>query len=65
MEMKFLDILSKDFSNLSYDDIRSIRVQYDLLSHWEDLTGTFSAMDGELLRYILHAKIPLEKIDSS
>jgi hypothetical protein len=34
----------------------------DLLSHWESLLGTFSVMEGELLRFILAYKIPLEKI---
>ena len=34
----------------------------DLLSHWESLLGTFSVMEGELLRFIIAYKIPLEKI---
>ena len=62
MEMEFLDILPKDYSEMTYDDIRHIKMQYDPLRHWEDLTGTFSVMDGELLRFLLHAKIPLEKL---
>ena len=33
----------------------------DPLHHWEDIRGVFSVVDGELLRYILHTKIPLEK----
>jgi hypothetical protein len=47
---------------MTYDDIRHIKMQYDPLRHWEDLTGTFSVMDGELLRFVLHTKIPLEKL---
>ena len=62
MGISFLDILSKDYSEMTYDDIRHIKMQYDPLPHWEDLTGVFSVMDGELLRFILHAKIPLEKL---
>ena len=62
MEMGFLDILPKNYSEMTYDDIRHIKMQYDPLRHWEDLTGTFSVMDGELLRFILHAKIPLKKL---
>ncbi len=34
----------------------------DPLPFWEELTGVFAIMDGELLRYILHSKIPLEKL---
>jgi hypothetical protein len=62
MEMTFLDILPKDYSKMTYDDIRHIKMQYDPLRYWEDLTGTFSVMDGELLRFLLHTKIPLEKL---
>ena len=62
MGISFLDILPKDYSEMTYDDIRHIKMQYDPLPHWEDLTGVFSVMDGELLRFILHAKIPLEKL---
>lgn len=62
MEIPFLDILPKDMSNLSYDQIRLIRMDRDPLPHWEEITGIFSVMDGEILRFILHAKIPLEKL---
>ena len=53
---------SQDHSDMNYDEIRHIRMDYDPLPHWEELTGTFSVMNGELLRFILHAKIPLEKL---
>ena len=33
----------------------------DPLNHWEEIRGIYSIMDGELLRYILQSKIPLEK----
>ena len=61
MEMIFLDILPKKYTEITYDDIRHIKMQYDPLRHWEDLTGTFSVMDGELLCFILNSKILLEK----
>ena len=62
MEMEFLDVLPKDYSKMTYDDIRHIRMDKDLLSHWESIFGMFSVADGEILRYLLHAKIPLEKL---
>ena len=62
MEMTFLDILPKDYSNISYDQIRHIKMDENPLTHWENLMGTFAIIDGELLRFILHAKIPLEKL---
>jgi hypothetical protein len=62
MNVEFLDILPNDLSELSYDNLRHIRMDKEPLPHWESIIGHFSVMDGELLRYILHAKIPLEKL---
>ena len=62
MEMPFLDILPKDYSNMSYDDIRHIRMDADLLPSWDKIIGLFSIADGEVLRFILHSKIPLERL---
>ena len=53
MDIPFLDKLPQDHSDMNYDEIRHIRMDYDPLPHWEELTGTFSVMDGELLRFIL------------
>tara|TARA_R110002072_G_scaffold302796_1_gene488812 strand:- start:5201 stop:5635 length:435 start_codon:yes stop_codon:yes gene_type:complete len=61
MEMDFLDILPKDYSDMSYTHIRHIRMDREPLPHWELITGLFSTVDGEILRYLLHSKIPLEK----
>lgn len=61
MEMPFLNILPKDHSELSYDDIRHIHMDKEPLPHWESIAGMFSTADGEILRYILQDKIPLEK----
>jgi hypothetical protein len=52
----------KNHSKMSYEDIRNIKMDYSPLKHWEELTGRFSTMHGELLRYILHTKVPLEKL---
>jgi len=54
--------MSRDYSDISYDIIRDIKMDEEPLQHLEELLGVFSVMDGELLRYILHAKIPLEKL---
>jgi hypothetical protein len=62
MELPFLDILPKDYYEMNYDDIRHIRMQDNPLPFWDKITGIFSVVDGEILRYILHAKIPLEKL---
>jgi len=61
MEIPFLDNLPKHYKKMSFRQIRHIRMDSKPLPHWETLYGTFSTMDGELLRYIVHAKIPLMK----
>lgn len=62
MKVEFLDILPKDLSEMNYNNIRRIRMGKNPLPHLEEIFGMISTMDGEVLRYILHAKIPLEKI---
>ena len=56
----FVD-LPEDYSKMTYEHIRGIASDQNPLEHWEDIKGTFAIMDGELLRYILHYKVPLEK----
>jgi hypothetical protein len=62
VEMPFLDILPKNYAAMSYDEIRHMRMDKEPLPHLEALMSHFSTMDGEILRYILYAKIPLEKL---
>jgi hypothetical protein len=62
MDMIFLNILPKNYVEMSYDEIRHMRMDNEPLPHLEALMSHFSTMDGEILRYILYAKIPLEKL---
>ena len=62
MEVTFLDILPKDYSKMSYKDILQMRMDKEPLPHLEEINGMLSTMDGEMLRFILHSKIPLEKL---
>lgn len=62
MEMEFLDILPKDYSKMNYDAIRHIRMDSDSLPFWDKTIGLFSIADGEILRFILHTKLPLERL---
>ncbi len=62
MEMTFLDILPKDFSELNYQQLDTIRQDKEPLSFWSALVGMVSTADGEILRFILENKIPLDKI---
>ena len=32
------------------------------LPHWESIFGMFSVIDGEILRFVLHNKISLERL---
>jgi len=55
------ETLPENHADMDYSQIRQIGMDEDPLDHFEDIRGTFSVMDGELLRFILHAKIPLER----
>lgn len=54
--------LAENYKNLSYERLEAIAKDSDMLQHWEDLLGRFATMEGELLRFILHYRIPLEKL---
>lgn len=62
MEMTFLDILPKDYSELSYKQLDTIRQDEEPLPFWSTLVGLVSTADGEILRFILENKIPLDKL---
>lgn len=60
MQTDFLEI-PKEYANLSYQSIEEIRLDDDPLAHLEELCGMFSTLSGEILRFILHTQLPLEK----
>lgn len=62
MEMSFLDVLPKDLSELTYKHLDSIRQDKEPLLFWISIVGMVSTLDGEILRFILENKIPLDKI---
>jgi hypothetical protein len=62
MKMSFLDILPKDLSELTYKHLDSIRQDKEPLPFWSSIVGMVSNIDGEILRFILENKIPLDKI---
>ena len=62
MEMNFLDILPKNHSQLPYTQLDVIRQDKEPLPFWESIIGMISIMDGEILRFILDQKIPIDKI---
>ncbi len=54
--------LPKDYSLMDYQHIESIRTVVNPLNHWEEIVGLFSGFNGEILRFILNHKLPLEKL---
>ena len=62
MEITFLDILPKDFSEVSFKHLDTIRQDKEPLPFWSDLIGMISTVDGEILRFILDTKIPLNNL---
>lgn len=51
-----------DYSTMSYEQIQTLRTIVNPLRHWEEITGLFSSTHGEILRFIIANKIPLEKL---
>ena len=62
MELSFLDILPENHSHVSYRELDVIRQDQEPLPFWESILGIITVTDGEILRYILENKIPLDKI---
>ena len=54
--------LPGDYSDMTYEQIEAIRTTINPLSHWEEAAGLFSSTHGEVLRFILANKIPMEKL---
>ncbi|MDG5490625.1 hypothetical protein [Psychroserpens sp. SPM9] len=55
------EVLPRDYSNMTYNHIRHIGMDENPLAHFEEIKGMFSTIHGEILRFILSHKIPLEK----
>lgn len=58
----FLDVLPKNYTELTYDAIRNIKMDSEVLPFWESIIGLFSVANGEILRFLLHTKMPLERL---
>lgn len=56
------EILPTDYSEMSYKHIASIGMDEDPLKHWEEIRGMVTVIEGELLRFILEKKIPIDKL---
>jgi hypothetical protein len=54
--------LPKNYNQMDYEQIATIRSQTSPLYHWEEIMGLFSATHGEILRFILQYQVPLEKL---
>ena len=53
--------LTDGYSDMTYSDIENIRTDSEQLHQWEEIAGMFTVIDGEILRFILAANVPLEK----
>lgn len=62
MKQKFLDILPKDYSDISYRKIDFWAMDSQPLPHLQMLRGLLYVFDDELLRFIIHAKVPINKL---
>lgn len=62
LDQHFTESLPESYQNLSFDELDILLKENHLLLHWEQIRGMISVMDGEILRYILATKIPLDKL---
>jgi len=53
--------LPDSYAFMDYTHLCEIAQDGDPLSFWEAIRGMVSTLDGDVLRYLLHMKIPLEK----
>ncbi|MBO6518016.1 MAG: hypothetical protein JJ975_15865 [Bacteroidia bacterium] len=61
-EFTILNPSDGDYSIMSYHEVEAIRTDDDPLKHWEEITGMLAVMNSEFLRFILKAKVPLDKL---
>ena len=54
--------LPENYQHWTYGDLKGIAGDSEMLSHFEELLGKFSVMEGNLLKFILKYQLPLEKI---
>jgi len=52
---------TKSYRRMKYAHIAEISKDSEPLAHWEAIRGMVATQDGELLRFIIKHKIPLEK----
>jgi hypothetical protein len=61
IEIPFLE-MPKDYSELNYPHMRSIKADLNPLTHWSEIFGSFAVLPIKYLRFILEAKVPLVQI---
>ena len=59
--VSFTEVLPESYVDITFEHIQKIASDQDSLKQWEVIKGMVSVMDGEILRFIIHAKIPLVK----
>ena len=53
--------LPAHYLKLTFNQLQKIKQDVEPVPHWETIVGIFSSQDGEILRFILDKKIPLDK----
>ncbi|WP_299117537.1 hypothetical protein [uncultured Winogradskyella sp.] len=55
------ETLPLNYADMTYNHIKHISQDINPLSHFSEIKGMLSVMHGEILRYILSHRIPIEK----
>lgn len=51
--------LPSSYEHMTWEEVKVLYQDKDVLEHWEKLIGSIQSMDGRMLRFILQMKIPL------
>ncbi len=61
LDVSFTETIPEDCCELSYADLERLGADTNPLEHWSEIRGMMSTLDGDVLRFILDMKVPLEK----
>ena len=57
-----LFVVPTDYSQMTYEQIKTMCESLEPLEYWDDIISVFSKMNPQLLRFIILYKVPLEKL---
>lgn len=59
LDTSFLQGLEQDYTKLAYGHLKHVAKAEEPAPFWEELTGLFTTVNGEILRFVLEHSLPL------